>query len=42
MTELQDTPKKGRKLSQEEREAFKILLKELAKVFINKELEKYE
>lgn len=30
------------KLSEEERQAFKILLKDLAKVFINNELEKYD
>jgi hypothetical protein len=32
----------GKKLSLEEREAFKVLLKDLAKIFINKELEKHE
>ena len=29
-------------LSEEERQSFKILLKDLAKIFINNELEKYE
>lgn len=42
MTGLNNTPNKERKLSPEEREGFKMLLKDLAKTFIIKELEKHE
>ena len=42
MAVLRENPDKGRKLSPEEREAFKLLLKDLAKVFILKALDEHE
>ena len=42
MARLGDIPEAKKKLSPEEREAFKLLLKDLAKVFINKALDEHD
>lgn len=42
MAVLRENPDQGRKLLPEEREAFKLLLKDLAKVFIHKALDEHE
>lgn len=42
MAVLRENPQDGKKFSPEEREAFKLLLKDLAKVFIHKALDEHE
>lgn len=42
MAVLRKNPEQGKELSPEEREAFKLLLKDLAKVFILKALDEHE
>ncbi len=42
MARLHEIPQVRKKLSPEEREAFKLLLKDLAKVFINKALDEHD